>query len=103
MTSYIEMDFLIAGPLWRESAGHRRIPPKKDRDVEILWCLYGKPWQAVEQPELSLEFRNHDSQVTFRYKPLVDTTNHEAMPVIKLCIATRNSDFLDFVLTVNKI
>ena len=37
--------FRVTGPWWRESTGHRGIPPTEAADAE-LWCF---PWCAPEQ------------------------------------------------------
>ena len=38
MTSSNENSFRVAGPLWGESTGHRRIPLTEASDAD-LWCF----------------------------------------------------------------
>ena len=49
LTSSTFYIFRVSGPLWGESAGHRRIPLTKTSDAE-LWCfLWSAPDQTVGQ------------------------------------------------------
>ena len=49
MTSSNGNLFLVTGPLWGESTGHRWLPLTKASDAELRYFLWSVPEQTVEQ------------------------------------------------------